>query len=155
MGDRLNPVEGQHIFTTVFITFPRFFLAQAPGKPCRSQTNRSCCKIAISPITHDGESVLRDWTRLRPNVIVLDISMGDLNGIEVARRLRNSGFSSPIIFLTVHRDPDFVKAALDAGGSGYVVKSRMGKDLPLAIDAAFSGKRFVSLSIAEDSRLNL
>ena len=104
---------------------------------------------------HDGESVLRDWTRLRPNVIVLDISMGDLNGIEVARRLRNSGFSSPIIFLTVRRDPDFVKAALDAGGSGYVVKSRMGKDLPLAIDAAFSGKRFVSLSIAEDSRLNL
>jgi DNA-binding NarL/FixJ family response regulator len=104
---------------------------------------------------HDGESVLRDWTRLRPNVIVLDISMGDLNGIEVARRLRNSGFSSPIIFLTVHRDPDFVKAALDAGGSGYVVKSRIGKDLPLAIDAAFSGKRFVSLSIAEDSRLNL
>jgi len=50
MGDRLNPVEGQHIFTTVFITFPRFFLAQAPGKPCRSQTNRSCCKIAILPI---------------------------------------------------------------------------------------------------------
>jgi DNA-binding NarL/FixJ family response regulator len=100
---------------------------------------------------HDGESVLHDWTRLRPNVIVLDISMGEANGIEVARRLRNSGCNSQIIFLTIHRDPEFVKAALEAGGSGYVVKSRMGKDLAVAIDAALSGKRFVSASLAEVS----
>jgi len=98
---------------------------------------------------HDGESVLHEWTRLRPNVIVLDISMGEPDGIEVARRLRTSGCNSQIIFLTIHRDPEFVKAALDAGGSGYVVKSRMGKDLALAIQAALSGKRFVSASLAE------
>jgi len=100
---------------------------------------------------HDGESLLHEWTRLRPNVIVLDISMGEANGIEVARRLRNSGCNSQIIFLTIHRDPEFVKAALEAGGSGYVVKSRMGKDLAVAIDAALSGKRFVSASLAEVS----
>jgi len=98
---------------------------------------------------HDGESLLHEWTRLRPNVIVLDISMGEPDGIEVARRLRTSGCNSQIIFLTIHRDPEFVKAALDAGGSGYVVKSRMGKDLALAIQAALSGKRFVSASLAE------
>jgi DNA-binding NarL/FixJ family response regulator len=98
---------------------------------------------------HDGESVLHEWARLRPNVIVLDISMGEPNGIEVARRLRNSGCSSQIIFLTVHRDLDFVNAALGAGGSGYVTKSTMGKDLALAIEAALSGKRFVSPNLAE------
>jgi len=93
---------------------------------------------------HDGESVLHDWPRLHPDLIVLDISMGDSNGIEVARRLRNSGCDSQIIFLTIHRDPDFVKAAFAAGGSGYVLKSRMSKDLILAIEAALSGKQFIS-----------
>lgn len=93
---------------------------------------------------HNGESVLRQWTRLRPSVIILDISVGDPNGIELARRLRSSGCKSQIIFLTIHKDPEFVRAALDAGGSGYVLKSTMGKDLRPAIDAALSGKLFVS-----------
>jgi DNA-binding NarL/FixJ family response regulator len=98
---------------------------------------------------HDGGSLLREWARLRPDVIVLDISMGEPNGIEVARRLRASGCSSQIIFLTVHQDPDFVKAAMDAGGSGYVMKSTMGKDLTPAIKAVLSGQRFVSPNLAQ------
>lgn len=98
---------------------------------------------------HDGESVLRDWTRLKANLIVLDISMGDTNGIELARRLRNSGCRSQIVFLSVHQDPEFVNAALDAGGSAYVVKSRMRRDLATAIEAALSGKHFVSPSLSE------
>ena len=97
---------------------------------------------------HDGESVLRDWRRLRPDLIVLDVSMGEPNGIEVARSLRDSGCDSRIIFLTIHQDPGFVKAAFDAGGSGYVVKSRISKDLAVAIDAALAGKHFVSPSAA-------
>jgi DNA-binding NarL/FixJ family response regulator len=103
----------------------------------------------IVGVLHDGESVLQDWPRLRPNLILLDISMGDANGIEIARRLRSSGCNSQIVFLTIHQDPEFVKAALEAGGAGYVVKSRMCRDLGLAIDAALSGKRFVSPSAAE------
>lgn len=101
---------------------------------------------------HDGNSVLRDWPRLRPDLIVLDISLGEPNGIEVAQRLRNTGCKSKIVFLTIHQDLDFVKAAIDAGGSGYVVKSRMSKDLTLAIHAALSGKQFVSPSLAEMHR---
>jgi DNA-binding NarL/FixJ family response regulator len=98
---------------------------------------------------HDGESVLRDWALLKAALIILDISMGDPNGIEVARRLRDSGCNSRIVFLTVHQDPDFVKAALEAGGSAYVVKSRMWKDLAPAIDAVLSGKHFVSPTTAK------
>jgi DNA-binding NarL/FixJ family response regulator len=94
-----------------------------------------------------GIPVLREWPRLRPDVIVLDISMGEPSGIEVARNLRDSGCDSKIVFLTVHEDPDFVKAAMGAGGSGYVVKSRLSMDLASAIRAVLSGKLFVSASL--------
>jgi len=112
------------------------------------------CKILennyeIVGTLYDGESVLRVWTRLKADLIVLDISMENMNGLEVARRLRNSGCKSKIVFLTVHRDPEFVRAALDAGGSAYVVKSRMWKDLAPAIEAALSGKHFVSATIGK------
>jgi DNA-binding NarL/FixJ family response regulator len=95
----------------------------------------------------DGESVLKQYPRLRPDVIVLDISMGDLSGIDVARRLRDSGCHSKIVFLTVHEDSDFVNAAMGTGASAYVVKSRMSTDLVSAIEAALAGKLFVSGSL--------
>lgn len=91
----------------------------------------------------DGEGVLREYDRLQPDVIVLDISMGQLSGIEVARRLRDTGRSAKIVFLTVHDDEDFVSAALGAGGLGYVVKSRMNAELLPAIHAALEGEIFV------------
>lgn len=100
----------------------------------------------------DGVGVLREYDRLRPDVIVLDISMGELSGIDVARQLRDSGSPSKIVFLTVHEDTDFVNAALGAGGSAYVVKSRLGADLLSAIDAVLSGKLFVSASLMYEQR---
>src|SRR5215813_7729672 len=100
----------------------------------------------------DGASVLREWTKLRPDLVVLDISMGDPDGIEVAHQLRSSGCNSQIIFLTIHQDPEFLRAARDAGAAGYVLKSRMRAELALAIHSALSGKRFVSPSIGEKLR---
>jgi DNA-binding NarL/FixJ family response regulator len=95
----------------------------------------------------NGAAVLRDWPRLRPDVIVLDISMGEPSGIEAARRPRDSGCNSKIVFLTVHEDRDFVEASIGAGGSAYVVKSRLSTDLISAIKAALSDKLFVSPSL--------
>lgn len=97
----------------------------------------------------DGESVLRDYDRLRPDLVVLDISMGAIDGIEVARHLRDTGRHAKIIFLTVHDDQDFVSAAVGAGGSGYVVKSRMSTDLLPAVSAVLSGELFVSAAPRE------
>lgn len=97
----------------------------------------------------DGESVLRDYDRLRPDLIVLDISMGGLNGIEVAGRLRDTGRHAKIVFLTVHDDQDFVSAAVGAGGSGYVVKSRLSTDLLAAVSAVLSGELFISAAPRE------
>jgi DNA-binding NarL/FixJ family response regulator len=92
----------------------------------------------------DGASVLREYSRLRPDIIILDISMQDLSGIDVAQQLRDSGCSAKIIFLTVHDDSDFLNAAMGAGGSAYVVKSRLNIDLISAITAVLANKHFVS-----------
>jgi DNA-binding NarL/FixJ family response regulator len=99
---------------------------------------------------NDGEAVLHEFSRLRPDVIVLDISMGEMSGIDVARNLLDSGCKSKIVFLTVHEDSDFMNAAIGAGGSAYVVKSRVSMDLVSAIDAALSGKLFISPSMLYD-----
>jgi DNA-binding NarL/FixJ family response regulator len=95
----------------------------------------------------NGAAVLPEYERLRPDVIVLDISMELVSGIDVAQRLRDCGCHSKIVFLTVHEDADFVTAAMGAGGSAYVVKARLGMDLIPAIYAALCNKFFVSPSL--------
>ena len=92
----------------------------------------------------DGRDVLSQYATLMPDVIILDISMGRLNGLDVARTLRGKRCKVPIVFLTVHAGDDFVRAALSSGGLGYVVKSHLKSDLAPAIEAAMSGKIFVS-----------
>lgn len=94
----------------------------------------------------DGSELLRaEWT-MRPDVCVMDISMPIVNGIEAATQLKQRGSEVKIVFLTVHEDPDFVRAALETGALGYVLKSRMATDLCAAIDGAVVGRLFVSPS---------
>jgi DNA-binding NarL/FixJ family response regulator len=90
----------------------------------------------------DGKSALAAFERSTPDVVVLDISMPGINGIEVARRLRSSGCLAAIVFLS--GDEEFMTAALDAGGSGFVSKSLIGSDLLVAIREALAGRVFVS-----------
>jgi DNA-binding NarL/FixJ family response regulator len=94
----------------------------------------------------DGQQVLEEAPRLEPDLLVLDISMPIFSGIEAARRLRSSGCQSKIVFLTVHRDPDYVEAGFAAGAKGYVLKSRLVSDLPLALREVLAGRPFVSPS---------
>jgi DNA-binding NarL/FixJ family response regulator len=101
-------------------------------------------KYEVVGMITDGGAVIREYLRLRPEVILLDISLGERNGIEVARQLRDSGCRAKIIFLSVHEDPDYMNAAIGAGGSAYVVKSRLNADLFSAIDAALCNRFFVS-----------
>lgn len=104
-------------------------------------------KFKVVAVARDGATVLSEHQRLKPEVIVLDISMGELSGIDVARRLRASGCQARIVFLTVHEDPGYVSAAMGAGGSAYVVKSRVSRDLVAAIHAVLAGKLFVSSTL--------
>jgi DNA-binding NarL/FixJ family response regulator len=101
-------------------------------------------KYKVVAAISDAVVVVREYHRLRPDLILLDISMGATSGIDIARQLRDSGCSAKIIFLTVHEDSDYVNAAIGAGGSAYVVKSRLNLDLLSAITAVFCNKLFVS-----------
>jgi DNA-binding NarL/FixJ family response regulator len=96
----------------------------------------------------DGRALLAEAERLQPDVIVLDITMPRLDGIATARELCRSDRPARLVFLTVHEDADFARAALDAGGLGYVVKARLASDLLPAIRAALADRRFVSPTIS-------
>jgi DNA-binding NarL/FixJ family response regulator len=99
----------------------------------------------VAAAMNNGKSVLERFAELSPDVIILDISLGDLTGFEVAKRLRDAGCTAKIIFLTVHEDIDFVNAAFELGASGYVFKSRISADLSRAIDTVFHGGQFASV----------
>jgi DNA-binding NarL/FixJ family response regulator len=92
----------------------------------------------------DGPSALEAAATLQPDVIVLDISMTGMTGFEVAARLRETGSTAAVVFLTVHDDEEFIAAAKAAGGLGYVVKPRLAADLMYAVREARAGRHFVS-----------
>jgi DNA-binding NarL/FixJ family response regulator len=96
----------------------------------------------------DGEEMLNAESRIGPDVIVLDISMPVMNGIEAATRLRQRESKAKIVFLTIHDDPEYLDAAVSAGAHGYVIKSRMASDLCVAVREAIAGRRFVSPTIS-------
>ena len=92
----------------------------------------------------DGLSALEAERTLHPDVIVLDISMPGMTGLEVAARLRTSGSRAAVVFLTVHNENDLMLAARAAGGIGYVLKPRLASDLTVAVREARQGRPFIS-----------
>lgn len=96
----------------------------------------------------NGEALLDQAAKLEPDIVVLDISMPVLSGIDAARRLKAAGSSARIVFLTLHADPDYVRAAFETGALGYVVKSRLATDLLPCLREALAGRPFVSPSIS-------
>ena len=95
----------------------------------------------------DGQQALDEVREQKPDILVLDISMPVMNGIETARRLKEGGSETRIVFLTVHDDPELAKWVQEAGALGYVIKPRMGSDLIVAIKEASAGRFFLSPSL--------
>ena len=92
----------------------------------------------------NGKALVETARRLQPDVIITDISMPILSGIEAAKQLKESGSRAKVVFLTVHSDPDIVRACLNMGACGYVVKPRMDSDLLPAVREALAGRIFLS-----------
>jgi DNA-binding NarL/FixJ family response regulator len=92
----------------------------------------------------DGNAALHGILELEPDLVVLDISMPGMSGLEVATELKNRSSSTKIVFLTVHEDSGIIAACLAAGGLGYVVKELMSSDLIPAMNEALAGRVFVS-----------
>ncbi len=92
----------------------------------------------------DGHSAWASISDSRPDVVILDLQLPHLNGIELTHRLKSSGNHVNIVICSVINDPDIIEAVLQAGASGYVWKERIATDLVIAIKAAADGQQFVS-----------
>ena len=99
--------------------------------------------VVVGAVT-DGHAALAAAKTSQPDVIVLDISMPGMSGLDVATMLRAQGLTAPIVFLTVHDDEQFIEAAMQAGGTGYVLKRRLLADLLHAVQEARCGRSFIS-----------
>ena len=100
----------------------------------------------------DGRELISKALHFAPDVIVVDITMPKLTGIEAVRQLRDAGLNAKFVFLTIHSESEFLETCLEEGALGYVLKTQMKDDLIPAIHAAVAGKQYVSsaMSIAED-----
>ncbi|HWO33383.1 MAG TPA: response regulator transcription factor [Candidatus Acidoferrum sp.] len=99
----------------------------------------------------NGQALVEAALKLKPDVIVTDISMPILNGIEAAKRLREAGSTSKVVFLTVLSDPDIISTCMATGALGYVVKARLFIDLEPAIREAIAGRVFISAALGSES----
>ena len=96
----------------------------------------------------DGLEAVQQAGQLQPDLILLDIGLSTLNGIDAARQIREISPAAKILFVSENRSSDIVEKALSTGASGYVVKSDAARELQTAINAVLEGKRFVSTSLA-------
>src|SRR5678815_6008940 len=98
----------------------------------------------------DGHALVEEAVRLEPDVILVDISMPGLNGLDAVRRLKTKGLDSCIIFLTMHADDRLLAEAFRCGGKGYVLKQSAGEELILAIKQVLAGHKYVTPLIATE-----
>ncbi len=91
---------------------------------------------------HTGREAVTKAEELRPDVIILDVSMPDLNGLEAARRIRKTSPSSEILILSMHYSDQLIRDILDAGVRGYIVKSDSDRDLVMAVETLANHKPF-------------
>ena len=109
---------------------------------------RVICEVA------DGLQAVQRAAELQPDVVLLDIGLPTLNGIEVARQIRSSAPHSHIVFLTQESSSEFVDKAVDLGAKGYIVKLDSRRDLLIGIDAVCRGETFVSSSLGGNGSKN-
>ena len=98
----------------------------------------------------DGEALVQAARRLNPDVIIADISMPVMNGLDAVRQLKKDGATAKIIFLTMHADDRLLAEAFRCGGSGYVLKQSAGEELITGIGKVLAGQKYVTPLIATE-----
>lgn len=130
----MSPSTVQVLVVDDYEPFRRFICSALEKRPA----------LRVVGEASDGLEAVRRAEELKPDLILLDIGLPTLNGIEVARQVRKLAPESKIIFVSQESSPEVMQAALDLGARGYVVKAKAGSDLLAAIDAVLLGKHFVS-----------
>lgn len=103
-------------------------------------------EFEVVETAENGSQAVDAVLALDPDVLVIDISMPLLSGLQAARSMQKANCRTKIVFVTIHEDRDFIAAALSAGGACYVTKRRLSIDLVFAIHEALKGNTFVSNS---------
>jgi DNA-binding NarL/FixJ family response regulator len=98
-------------------------------------------------MVQDGRALIEAAERLKPDLILLDISMPLLNGLDAAREIKKSAPDCKLLFLTMHASPTYAAEALKAGGSGYLLKQSASTELPQAIEAVLKGHMYLTPAI--------
>jgi DNA-binding NarL/FixJ family response regulator len=107
-------------------------------------------RFEIADTIDDGRTVCAAVSRLRPDLVLLDLSMRVVNGIEALRQLRERGAAARVIVLTMHADASLAVEALRAGASGYVLKESSGEELVNAIDQVLGGRTYLPPTLTKD-----
>lgn len=127
---------------------PRLLLADDHLMVAEALKSLLAAEFDLVGVVQDGRALLDAAGTMRPDVIVADVTMPYLNGIDALIQLRQRGNLVPVVFLTMHRDASFARRALDAGASGFVLKHSAATELMSAIRAALEGKTYLTPQLA-------
>ena len=111
---------------------------------------KDCCQVVARAA--DGLELVEYVRKHKPELLITDISMPRMTGIDALRRLRSLGINTPAVIVTVHEDEELVRAGLGQGALGFVLKSRLETELLPAVQAALKGEVFVSERLKKAGR---
>lgn len=129
---------------TVFIADDHAVLREGLVFVLQSDTD-----VRVIGMASNGRDAVREVARLRPDVVLLDISMPEMNGVEAARQIRKRSPATRIVILSMHATSEHVFHALQAGAHGYLLKESAGSELVAAVRAVHAGRRYLSPKVAE------
>jgi len=129
---------------------PRVVLADDHRMVTEGLKNLLADEFELVATVEDGPALVTAAKKLRPDVIVADIAMPHLNGIDALARLRKLDLNVKVVFLTMHREPAYARRALEAGALGFVVKHSAPAELVMAIHAALRGETFITPLLASE-----
>jgi DNA-binding NarL/FixJ family response regulator len=132
------------------VSRPRVLLADDHRMVAEGLKSLLLDEFELVGVVEDGRAMVEAAEKLRPEVIVADIAMPNLNGFEALARLKKSHPNIKVVFLTMHQNPAYARRAFDAGASAFVVKHAAPEELVLAIRAALDGKTFITPSLTKE-----
>lgn len=132
------------------MTKPRILLADDHRMVAEGLKGILTEEFELVGIVEDGRAMVAAARKLRPDVVVADISMPLLNGIDALAPLKQDNPDVRVVFLTMHRDAAYARRALDAGASGFVLKHSAPAELVLAVRAALQGRTFITPDLAAE-----
>jgi DNA-binding NarL/FixJ family response regulator len=129
---------------------PRVLLADDHRIVAEGLSSLLTAEFELAGLVEDGRALVELAKKLRPDVIVADITMPHLNGIDALAQLKKENPNVRLVFLTMHQNATYARRALEAGASGYVLKHSAPAELVLAIRAALDGKTFITPSLTAE-----